>query len=175
VSYADDFVILSRGHAKEALSWARGALERMGLTLNEQKTSIRDARTERFDFLGYTFGPHFGWRTGRQHMGCSPSKKSVTRIKEKVGEHLKPGKVTPWAEVRDQLNQKLRGWKAYFAFGSPTRAYEVLDQHVAERVRPFLRRRHKVSSRGTRQFSTKRIFGELGVFRLRGPLRDAHS
>ena len=28
------------------------------LTLNEAKTSIRRARTERFDFLGYTFGPH---------------------------------------------------------------------------------------------------------------------
>ena len=34
--------------------------DRIGLTLNEQKTSIRDGRTEEFDFLGYTFGP-LGW------------------------------------------------------------------------------------------------------------------
>jgi len=173
VSYADDFVILSRGKADEALGWARGALTRLGLTLNEQKTSIRNAREERFGFLGYTFGPHFSRRTGREYIGCSPSKKSVNRIKEKVGEHLTPGNTAPWEEVRDRLNQKLRGWKAYFGYGSPTKAYEVLDEHVEERVRHFLKRRHKVSSRGTREFSMKRIFGELGVLRLRGPLHEA--
>ena len=175
VSYADDFAILSRGKANEALSWARGTLTRLGLTLNEAKTNIRNARQQRFDFLGYTFGPHFSRRTGREYIGCSPSQKSVNRIKEKVGEHLKPGNVNPWEEVRDQLNQTLRGWKAYFGLGSPTKAYEVLDEHVEERVRHFLRRRHKVQSQGTRQFSMKRIYGELGVFRLRGPLREARS
>ena len=175
VNYADDFVILSRGKAAEALGWARGALTRLGLSLNERKTSIRNARKERFDFLGYTFGPHFSWRTGREHMGCSPSKKSVNRIKAKVGEHLEPGNTAPWEQVRDRLNQKLRGWKVYFGYGSPTRVYAVLDEHVEERVRHFLRRRHKVSSQGTRQFSMKRIYGELGVFRLRGPLREARS
>jgi len=173
VSYADDFVILSRGKAVEALGWARGTLTRLGLTLNEAKTSVRDARKERFDFLGYTFGPHFSRRTGREYVGYSPSKKSVNRIKEKVGEHLKPGNVAPWEDVRDGLNRKLRGWKAYFGLGSPTKAFEVLDEHVEERVRHFLRRRHEVQSQGTRQFSMKRIYGELGVFRFRGPLREA--
>jgi RNA-directed DNA polymerase len=43
VNYADDFVILSRGHAKEALEWTRGVLERLELTLNEKKTSLRNA------------------------------------------------------------------------------------------------------------------------------------
>jgi len=38
-----------------------------------------------------------------------------------VGEHLKPSNVGHGKEVRDRLNQKLRGWKAYFGFGSPTR------------------------------------------------------
>ena len=87
-----------------------------------------------------------------------------------MGEHLQPNNATPWEEVRDRLNQKLRGWKAYFGLGSPTNAYEVLDEHVEERVRHFLKRRHKVSSQGTQQFSMQRIFGVLGVFRLRGPL-----
>ena len=57
VNYADDFVILSRGHAAQALEWTRGAMTTLGLTLNEEKTSVRDARQESFDFLGYTFGP----------------------------------------------------------------------------------------------------------------------
>ena len=76
-NYADDFVILSRGKAKEALAWTGGVLERLGLTLNEQKTSIRNALGERFNFLGYTFGPHFSPRTGRESMGYSPSRKSI--------------------------------------------------------------------------------------------------
>ena len=73
-------------------------LGRMGLTLNE--TSIRNARQERFDFLGYTFGPHFSKRPRREYLGCSPSKKSVKRIKQNVGEHLKPCNGAPWEEVR---------------------------------------------------------------------------
>ena len=45
VTYADDFVILSRGHAAEALAWTRQVMTRLGLTLNEAKTSVKDART----------------------------------------------------------------------------------------------------------------------------------
>jgi RNA-directed DNA polymerase len=122
VPYADDFAILSRGKAKAALSWAQATLTRLGLTLNERKTSMPNAGKEQFDFLGYTFGQHFSRRTGREYIGCSPSKKSVNQIKEKVGEHLKPSNVGPWEEVRERLNQKLRGWKTYFGFGSPTKA-----------------------------------------------------
>ena len=57
VNYADHFVILSRGHAREALAWTRQVMTRLGLTLNEAKTSVRDGRKESFDFLGYSFGP----------------------------------------------------------------------------------------------------------------------
>jgi RNA-directed DNA polymerase len=122
VNYADDFVILSRGKAKEALGWTREVVARLGLSLNEKKTSIRDARKERFDFLGYTFGPHYSRRTGREYLGYSPSKKSVNRIREKVREHLRPNQVAPWEEVRDKLNQKLKGWKAYFETGESLEA-----------------------------------------------------
>ncbi len=113
VNYADDFVILSRGHAEEALSWTRGVLERLELTLNEKKTSLRNAHREQFDFLGYTFGPHYSMRTGKRYMGYSPSKKSVARIKAKVGDHLVAGNVAPWKEVCQRLNQMLKGWRAY--------------------------------------------------------------
>ena len=58
VSYADDFVILSRGRAAEALAWTKAVMTKLGLTINEAKTSLRNARQERFDFLGYSFGAH---------------------------------------------------------------------------------------------------------------------
>ena len=170
VNYADDFVILSRGRAKEALEWTRGVLERLELTLNEKKTSVRNARRERFNFLGYTFGPHYSMRMGREYIGYSPSSKSVARIKENVGDLLVPSNVKPWEEVRRKLNQKLDGWRAYFNRGSTAKAYRAVDQYVYDAVRHFLRRRHKVSSQGTRQFPEERVFGDLGVIRLQGPM-----
>jgi RNA-directed DNA polymerase len=170
VNYADDFVILSRGKAKEALEWTRGVLERLELTLNEKKTSVRNAREERFDFLGYTFGPHYSMRTGQEYIGYSPSKKSVTRIKTKVGDLLVPGNMDPWEKVCERLNQKLQGWRAYFGRGATSKAYRAVDEHVYDAVRHFLRRRHKVTSQGTHQFPEERVFGSLGVIRLQGPM-----
>jgi RNA-directed DNA polymerase len=167
INYADDFVILSRGKAAEALNWTRQVVVRMGVTLNEAKTSIKQARTESFNFLGYTFGPHRYKKDGHWYLGASPSKKAVTRIKERVDQLLVPSNTGTWAEVRDRLNQTLRGWSAYFSYGTRTQAYRAVDHHVYERVRHFLRRRHKVSSRGTSRFSHEVVFGELGVLELR--------
>ena len=111
VSYADDFVILSRGRAAEALTWTKGVMTKLGLTINETKTSLKDARQERFTFLGYSCGPHYPYNSKvRVHMSASPSKKSVQRLKTKVRELLVPSNNDPWPEVRDDLNRKLRGW-----------------------------------------------------------------
>jgi RNA-directed DNA polymerase len=167
VNYADDFVILSRGKAAEALDWTRQVVARMGVTLNEAKTSIKQARKESFSFLGYTFGPHHYKKDGHWYLGASPSKKAVARIKEKVGNHLALSNTGTWEEVRDRLNQILRGWSAYFSYGTRTAAYRAVDNYVYNGVRHFLRRRHKVQSRGTRQFSDEVVFGALGVLRLR--------
>ena len=163
-------VILSRGKAKEALEWTRGVLERLELTLNEKKTSVRNARRERFDFLGYTFGPHYSMRTSQEYIGYSPSKKSVSRIKTKVGDLLVPGNMDPWEKVCERLNRTWRGWRAYFGCGATSKAYRAVDEHVYDKVRHFLRRRHKVSSQGTSQFPAERVFGSMGVVRLQGPM-----
>src|ERR1700674_5129122 len=174
VNYADDFVILSRGCAAEALNWTRSVMTRIGLTLNEAKTSIKRGRTERFDFLGYTFGPWRYRKTGSLYLGTSPSKKSVSRLRQKVGDLLMRGTVAPWPDVRDHLNRILRGWSNYFGYGTRLMAYRAVDHYVYERVRNFLRHRHKVASRGATRFSDAVVFGALGVLRLRdvhlGPL-----
>ncbi len=174
VNYADDFVILSRGYAAEALNWTRQVMARVGLTLNEAKTSIRQARAESFDFLGYTFGPHRYRKDGHWYLGASPSKKSVARLRKKVGEWLVRGNMAPWPEVRDRLNRMLQGWSNYFSYGTRLPAYRAVDNYVYQGVRDFLCKRHKVRSRGTRRFSDAVVFGEMGVLRLRrvhlGPL-----
>jgi RNA-directed DNA polymerase len=166
VNYADDFVILSRRKAAGALDWTRGVMSRIGLTLNEAKTHIRQANAERFDFLGYTFGPHRFRKDGSVYLDMSPSQKSVARLRGKVGDLMKSGNVMPWPEVRDRLNATLRGWSNYFCLGDRYPAYRAVNHHVYQRVRVFLRRRHKVPSLGTARYTDDVVFGKLGVLRL---------
>lgn len=177
VCYADDFVILSRGHAAEAMAWTKVVMTKLGLTLNEAKTSLKDARKERFDFLGYTFGPEYHRQKGYRYLGASPSKRSVQRLKGKVNELLVASNKDPWPDVRDPLNSLLRGWSSYFSYGTRLMAYRAIDNHVYDKVRQFLRRRCKVQGRGTRRFPADHVFGPLGVLRLRrvhlGPLPRA--
>jgi RNA-directed DNA polymerase len=167
ISYADDFVILSRGCAAETLVWTTAAMTKLGLTLNEAKTSLKDARQESFDFLGYMLGPQRYRKDGHWYLGASPSKKSVQRIKNKVGEMLKAGDKSAWPMVRARLNRLLTGWSAYFGYGTRLQAYRAIDHHVYDRVRHFLVQRHKVQGRGTRRFSRDAVYGELGVLLLR--------
>ena len=77
-----------------------------------------------------------------------------------------PANVKPWDDVRDQLNSMLLGWSSYFSYGTTASAYKHVDWHVYQRVRDFLARRHKVSGRGSWQFSIDRVYGELGLVRL---------
>ena len=167
IAYADDFVILSRGHAAEALTWTKAVMAKLGLTLNEAKTSLKDARRESFDFLGYTLGPRHFPNGGRWYLGASPSKQSVQRVKAKISDLLVPGNKGAWDEVRARLNRILRGWSAYFAYGALASAYEAVDRHVYDRARNFLRQRHKAHGRGVDRFSREHIYGELAVRCLR--------
>jgi RNA-directed DNA polymerase len=175
VSYADDFVILSRGHAAEALTWTKAVMTKLGLTLNEANTSLKDARRESFDFLGYTLGPRHFPNGGRWYLGASPSKKSVQRVKATISALLVPGNKGTWDEVRARLNRILRGWSAYFAYGALASAYEAVDRHVYDRARNFLRQRHKAHGRGVDRFSRERIYGELAVRCLRRERRRSPS
>lgn len=125
-------------------------MTRIGLTLNEAKTSIRQARQERL--------PE-GWPLAFGHRSA---KKSVSRVRQKIGEVLKPSNVHPCEEVRDQLNRVLRGWAAYFGQGTRLMAYRAVDHHVYTRVRLFLIRRHKVPSPGAGRYPDAEVSGRLG-------------
>jgi RNA-directed DNA polymerase len=39
-------------------------MTKLGLSLNEAKTSVRDVRQERFNFRSYSFGPHYYRKDG---------------------------------------------------------------------------------------------------------------
>jgi RNA-directed DNA polymerase len=159
ISYADDFVILSRGKAEEALEWTGHVISRLGLRGN-------------FDFLGYTFGHMIYKKDGSWYTGACPSRISVSRLKQKVGKLLRPCEKGAWPDVRNRLNALLRGWCTYYCYGTTMIAYRAVERNVYNRVRRFLVERHKVRSRGIRRFPSERVFGELGVI-LPRPIKPA--
>jgi RNA-directed DNA polymerase len=167
INYADDFVILSRGHAAEALAWTDAVMTRLGLSLNRTKTRLCDARSDRFDFLGYSFGPHCHRQQGRWFIGASPSNRSVQRLKDRLGAILVPGNKGPWDEVRGTLNRRLRGWCGYFSPGTHYVTDRAIEAHLYDRVRNFLVRRRKMASRSIGPFTMEAVFGDLGMPRLR--------
>ncbi len=76
-------------------------------------------------------------------------------------------------EVRiGALNNFIRGWCAYFSYGSVTTARHNVEQHLYHTVRRFLRRRHKIAGPGYRQFPIRDVFGKLGV---RSPESFSHA
>jgi len=87
--------------------------------LNEVKTRLKDARRERFEFLGYSFGLHRHRRDGKPYLGASPSTKSVAQLKRNVREHLRASHVRPWPDIRHGLNAILRGWDTFTTMAGP--------------------------------------------------------
>src|SRR5271167_1299621 len=105
---------------------------KLKLTVNEEKTRIRKAPEEEFDFLGYTFGRMFSARTGQARIGHRPSKKSIQRVVEKV--HALTDRSGTWQETTTlvgKVNLTLRGWANYFSVGAFSKAYRALDSYTA--------------------------------------------
>ena len=166
VVYADDFVVLCKRNAPEVLAIIRRWFTTMGLALNEQKTTVKQARREAFQFLGYTFTMLHSPRTGQRYPGATPSRKAIVRLKQNVRQWLTRSNVHPQPEVIAHLNRQLRGWANYFRYGSVRGIRHKLDRFVYQRMRGFLRRRHKVPGRGTTRFSWQYVFKTLGVIEL---------
>lgn len=86
VTYADDLVICCTRQADLALESMRKIMQRLKLTVNEEKTHLCRVPAEHFDFLGYSFGRCYSHKTGRAFLGTRPSAKSIKRLIEKIHE-----------------------------------------------------------------------------------------
>ena len=80
VNYADDFVILCRRRADDALAAMRDMMGRLKLTVNETKTHVCRLPAKSFDFLGYTFGRMYSPRTGGAYLGAQPAQEGARRL-----------------------------------------------------------------------------------------------
>jgi RNA-directed DNA polymerase len=165
VNYADDLVLCCRpGNGKVALGQMRQLMERLGLTVNEEKTRLVEVGAERFDFLGYTFG-RFVTRDGRAYLGTRPSQKAVSRVLRAIRDETSQRWSAMSVESRvERLNRLLRGWCAYFDQGPVLREYAIVRRHSVRRLRRWLVRKHKQRGTGYRQYPIEYLYGTLGLF-----------
>jgi group II intron reverse transcriptase/maturase len=165
VNYADDFVICCRGTADEAMAAMRGMMSKLRLTVNEAKTRLRRVPEETFDFLGYTIGRCWSPKTGKSYIGTRPSAKKIAGIKREISDETSRRWVGTDVEERvARLNRMLLGWSNYFCLGPVSTSYQALDRHARQRLRQWLRRKHK--GQGMSRFTDQYLHDVLGLTRL---------
>jgi RNA-directed DNA polymerase len=164
VNYADDFVLLCRRNAAEALAEAQRILTRLGLVLNEDKTRICQVWDEPFDFLGYSFGVQYRFGSGQKYLAAYPSVNSLRRVKAKlrrmIGNHMS------WIreeKLVGEVNRVLRGWMNYYSYGTLWKTYNKLEVFTQRRFRGWLVHKHRVGSRGECRYPASHIYDTMGL------------
>lgn len=169
VNYADDFVICCRrGYGAKALEAMREMMARLKLTVNESKTHLCRVPEESFNFLGYTFGRLWSWRTKGFYLGCQPSMKSLKRLRDQI--HEETSRHLLWQseeEMIGKLNRMLVGWQNYFSFGTVLETHRSVDAYLFQRLRQWWCRKHKVRNRRDSRFSERFLYQQLGLVQLR--------
>lgn len=167
VNYADDFVICCKGRADEAMDAMCGMMEKLKLTVNDDKTHLCQIPQERFDFLGYTFGRSYKRDSGKAYIGSRPSKKSVARMMDSITEETDRSRTSMDADwVVGRVNRKLTGWANYFCLGQVSPAYNAIQRHTTERLRRWLCKKHKVRGKGGSRFPDQYFHEQLGLVNL---------
>jgi len=177
VNYADDFVICCRGTALQAMTVMRDMMRKLKLTVNEDKTQVRQLPGETFDFLGYTFGLHRSNRTGRRLPCGKPSGKRVARVCQKISAMTSRRTVQlSAAEMVAELNPVLRGWAGYFCMGTISDTYRAVNSHVRYRFRKWWQAKHKGARLDPRWHWSRWLEQRFGLLELKwDPNRLPHA
>jgi len=141
-------VALGAGDTQAPMQVLRHVLARMGLSLNEAKTPVVDARDEAFDFVGFRFCLCTSRRSGKRypHVECSRAAVQSIKDRSKVLTDRRRTSVLPPLIVTE-LNRCLCGWSNYLHYRNSTQVMAAIKMHAEQRVRTHPRRRHKLVSR----------------------------
>lgn len=169
VRYADDFVVLCRQQTEPPMRMIRRLMGKMGLSLNEEKTRVVDLWRERIRFLGFEMGMQHSGRTGKAYPLVIPSKKACKSIKARLTALTGRDRVlVPPPDLLRQINPLLRGWVGYFHYRNCSKAMNEVKAHAEQRLRIWLRNRHKVRSwkEGYVRFPSARLYAEYGLYQV---------
>lgn len=144
--YADDFVILSSNLSETTIAFVEEKLEGwMGLKINRVKTRCLNLREQgqRLDFLGYSFRYENDLHgRKRKYLKVFPSPKSLKRERSKIKEMTDNHQChTPIPILINRINQQLKGWSNYYAYGHPRSAFSDINIYIQMRLKKHLNRR----------------------------------
>jgi hypothetical protein len=145
----------------------REMMQRLRLTVNENKTRVCKLPEEKFDFLGYTFGRYYSPRTGRAYFGTTPSKQRVQRVCAAISQSTRRSQTQLDREtVVTILNRLIIGWANYFRLGLVSNAYRAVDRHSRRRLRQWLCAKHQLRGPGTMRYPDDLLHHQFGLVRL---------
>jgi RNA-directed DNA polymerase len=166
VRYADDVVVLCEGNTERILKGMKTVLNDLGLTLNEAKTKVVDARHEHFTLLGFSIGMRKGRKTEAIFPFTEPSKKAMKHIRSEIKQlTTERYSATPTEVVIRRVNEVVRGWVGYFYYGNCTKAMSALRYYLSYRMRVYIRRKHHYSSLGYKSYPDSYYHSVLGLYR----------
>lgn len=115
VRYADDFVLMGEAITEAAMERLKSILNRMGLTLNEEKTKVVEAKKSSFNFLGFTVRYSRDlFVKGKYYWEIFPGVKSEAKVRGKIRAYLDKHGHCSAKEIAKELNAIMRGWLNYF-------------------------------------------------------------
>lgn len=151
VRYADDFVIVCSQNPDKYLEEAKRVLDKLGLTLNQEKTSVIDMHKSGFDFLGHHFVLQPSKRDQRLKCFYYPSSKAMKSVKQKLHKVISKGQHIPLPElIQYKVNPILRGWGNYFKTGNARKHFQRIDNYTRVTLCIMLRKKFKKRGKGWR-------------------------
>jgi hypothetical protein len=167
IRYADDFVILCRQTAAQVQPLVTQQLQALGLMLNLVKTRDLDAPRQPFTFLGFTVRVARSCCTGAWFPVTQSSAAARQKLRDAVKTQAGRDRARrPTPEVIAEVNRVVQGWAGYFYFRLCPAAFSALKQFVCDRVRIYLRRKHRYRTGGYRAFPDPVLYGRFGLYRL---------
>jgi RNA-directed DNA polymerase len=167
IRYADDVVVLCQGNAEKVLKGIKTVLKDLELNLNEEKTRVIDAKSERFNFLGFTVEVKRNPRTGKRFPLITPSREAMVEVKAAIKAlTCRKNLRFPKEVVIRKLNEQVRGWVGYFYYGNCSRDLTKLNNYLDERVRIYLRRKHAKKSKGYKEYPYRYLYDNLRLYKI---------
>jgi RNA-directed DNA polymerase len=168
--FADDLVILVSGqpwHEWLVVTVDRRLREELGkllVAINEEKSRTVDlAKGESFGYLGFDFR-RVRSRAGKWRPHRTPKMKKRTELLRELKQVFRRFRSQPVQQVIEIINPILRGFVNYFAIGNSSRCFGYIKYWVEQKVRRHLARNSKRSGFGWKRWSTRWIYGNLGLF-----------
>lgn len=170
VRYADDFVLMGRCIPDEIIQYTVGLLERLGLTVNQEKSKLINACKTPFEFLGFSFRYDMDkWGRRAKYWNVIPSHKAENQIYKSLQELLDEHRYWHPRKLSRELNIKIRGWFEYYtipkvSYSTPA-AYR-LEEKLSYKLHKYYKRKSQRKSRFAAGKAYKLLIEKYGLVKL---------